>query len=411
MSNPLAIAAVTATLRNLLVQGITPEIPDATVTTTPPDKARDSNSGNQINIFLYQTEPNPAWRSMDPPRQARPGEVGQPSLSLNLYYLVTAYGRNDDDVTGHHLLGRAMSVLHDHPVLSPDHIRIALPDNDLHEQVERVRITPQPLSLDEMSKLWNTFQTQYRISAAYQVSLVLIDSTRPVPSPLPVLRRGEEDRGPVASAAAPPSLTEARPPTPQPSARLGEDLTIHGLHLDGEGLTARFASFRLPAPIEVDPLAERTPTALTVHLPDPAEEPAALAGWAPGFYTLALVVRRADLPTWTTNEVSFALAPTITVAPDTAPPGDVNLTLTCRPRMRDAQRALLLFGDRQIAPQTVTTPEDATQPTTLTFLVPEVAAGSYVVRLRVDGVDSLPFVRTGTPPRLEFDPNQKVTIG
>ena len=48
-----------------------------------------------------------------------------------------------------------------------------------HEQIERVRITPQPLSVDELSKLWTAFQTHFRISAAYQVSVVLIESTRP----------------------------------------------------------------------------------------------------------------------------------------------------------------------------------------------------------------------------------------
>ena len=33
-----------------------------------------------------------------------------------------------------------------------------------------------------------------------------------------------------------------------------------------------------------------------------------------------------------------------------------------------------------------------------------------VARLRVDGVDSLPFVRVDNPPRYVFDEAQKVTI-
>jgi hypothetical protein len=41
-----------------------------------------------------------------------------------------------------------------------------------------VRVTLQPLSLEEMSRLWSTFQTQYRLSVAYEVSVVLIDSAR-----------------------------------------------------------------------------------------------------------------------------------------------------------------------------------------------------------------------------------------
>lgn len=410
MSNSLAIGAVTATLRNLLERGLIADLPDAKVTTKPLDKARDNNNGNQINLLLYQMVPNAAWRNMDMPRQVKPGETGQPPLPLDLYYLVTAYGRNDDDVLGHRLMGRAMSILHDHPLLGADEIKAALLNSDLHEQVERVRITPQPLSLDEMSKLWTTFQTQYRISAAYQVAVVLIESTRLARAPLPVLKRGEEDRGAAVLASPSPTLTEVRPPDPQPSARLGDDLTIHGLNLNSDGLTVRFSSLRLPVPIEVKPLPGGTATQITAHLPSRAEDPGALAKWAPGFYTLALVVKRPNLPTWTTNEVPFALAPTIAIAPMSAPPGDISLTVTCSPRLRDGQGVLLLFGERQISVRTISTPADPSMPTTLTFLVPAATEGTYVVRLRVDGVDSLPFVRTGTPPRLEFDANQKVKI-
>ncbi len=65
-----------------------------------------------------------------------------------------------------------MSAFHDHQVLGDEEIRSALPGNDLHEQIERVRITPQPLTLEELSKLWMIFQSQYRISAAYRLDVV-----------------------------------------------------------------------------------------------------------------------------------------------------------------------------------------------------------------------------------------------
>ena len=54
-----------------------------------------------------------------------------------------------------------------------------VPGSNLHEQIERVRITPQPLSLEEISKLWAAFQTNYRLSAAYQAAVILIESTAP----------------------------------------------------------------------------------------------------------------------------------------------------------------------------------------------------------------------------------------
>jgi hypothetical protein len=179
MSNALAIAAVTATLRQLLDEGLNIDLPGTKVTTRPPDKARAGPGGNQVNLFLYQTLPNAAWRNLD----YDPGPAGAPAhppLALNLYYLLSAYGQNDDDPdpVSHRLLGRAMSLLHENPVLDPARIREALDGNDLHTQAERIRVSLQPLALEEMTKLWATFQTQYRISVAYEVSVVLIASRR-----------------------------------------------------------------------------------------------------------------------------------------------------------------------------------------------------------------------------------------
>lgn len=418
MSNPLAIAAVTATLRNLLQTGIDldPDLGGTSVTARPPDKARGPNDTiSQVNLFLYQTAPNAAWRNRDMRRQVKPGEDGHPPLALTLHYLVTAYGKDNEDVSGHHLLGRSMSILHDHPLLGAAEIQAALPKNDLHEQVERVRITPQPMSLEELSKLWTTFQTQYRISAAYQASVILVDSTRAVKSAPPVLRRGSEDRGPVALASPSPTLSEARAPAPWPSARLGDELTLHGLHLSHGCLTARIASQRLPAPIEIASEEGATESRLRLLLRGPDDDPDALSRWAPGFYTVELLVQHPDLPAWTSNEVPFSLAPTITVSPLAAQPGDVALTVECSPRLRPGQRVLLLFGDRQVEAETIDTPADPTLPSTVEFTVPDVPepAGDhddYVVRLRVDGVDSLPVILAGTPPLLQFDPAQTVKV-
>src|SRR6266571_3077091 len=206
MSTALAIAAVTATLRHLLDKNVGQGIKldnNISVTAKPPDKARDGNE-NQINLFLYQVLPNAAWRNMDIPQRVKSGETSMPPLALNLYYMVTAYGDGDNDVFGHLLLGHAMRILYDNSVLGPDEIKTALAsapynlggdNSELQNQVERVRITLQPLSVEEIFRLWSGFLTQYRVSVAYEVAVVLIESTRPTKTPLPVLTRGPGDSG------------------------------------------------------------------------------------------------------------------------------------------------------------------------------------------------------------------------
>ncbi len=254
MSNELAIAAVTATLRNLVTAGIGTDVANASVTTQPPDEVKTADE-TLINIFLYQTTIDSAWRNRD---RRRPGESGHPPLALNLFYLITAYAKNTGppelpDLISHKLLGRAMRTLHDHPVLSGAEIKTALSASDLSEQIEHVRITQQPISLDEMSKLWTTFQSKYRISAAYQVAVVLIESRRSSTTPLPVLRRGEEDRGVDAQAnlfPPYPTLTDLVLPTKiQLTAQPGDTIILTGHHLDGDSMIARFSNSRLPDPI------------------------------------------------------------------------------------------------------------------------------------------------------------------
>jgi hypothetical protein len=431
MSNALSVAAVTRTLRNLL-DAITAldfsALPSDTrpsarieVTALPPAHARVENAAhNQVNLFLYHTEVSAAWRNMDMPRRTRPGEGGFPPLALNLFYLVTVYAEDDSELIAQVLLGTAMRILHDHPVLDRAEIRSALAPSELDSQVERVRITPQPITLDELARLWSGFQAEYRLSAAYQAAVVLIESERPHLAALPVLRRGGEDRGPMVVAAPAPTLLEireffdpslpSRPLHGKPAAELGDVLIIRGTGFGGDPLAARFRHMRLDAPLTRPLGSERSDTGVQVPLPG-AAEPGVPAAWPAGFYTVELELRRPGMPVWTTNRLPFGLAPTITgITPTSEAAGaqPFDLTLTCTPQVLPEQHAVLLMGDREIAPRSVTTPADPDTDTTLAFPIAGLTPGAFVVRLRVDGADSIPVDFSGALPR--FDSDQTVTI-
>lgn len=409
MSNALAIASVTATLQSILQSGVTTQsdLSDAQVTILPLDKARGSNTSNQLNLFLYMIARNAAWVSADMPRQVQPGEMAFPPLPLTLYYLITAFGRDDDVAQpfGHELLGKAMSVLHDHPVLSANDIhsaiQVLLPASDLDRQVERLRITLHPLSIDELSKLWTGFAMQYRLSAAYEVSVALIESTRSANNALPVLARGKNDQG----VSSQPNLTSPLPtlsgivlPNSQPAARLTDVITLTGVNLDGTALGIKFNHPLWSAPVTQPPQAGATSTSVPVQIPnDPAN-------WPPGFYTVSvLVTRPGESFQRETNQLSFALAPSISVAPASAPAGSVVYTVTVTPDVWPAQRASLIVGSSEFLADPITTASG-----TLSVSTSGLTAGSYWVRLRVDGVDSLLVDRSKTPP--VFDPTQQITL-
>jgi len=94
-----------------------------------------------------------------------------PPLTLDLHYMLTSHpltqggtsaGRTLD---GQRILGRAMRILYDSTILT-------VSGDDL-------RITLNPLTLDDMTKIWTTFPDKpFMASACYLVTPVRIDSTR-----------------------------------------------------------------------------------------------------------------------------------------------------------------------------------------------------------------------------------------
>lgn len=418
MSDSLSIAAVTAALRNLLFNGLNQDVAGTAVTTRPPDKARSGQTGSQVNLFLYHLVPDSAWRNMEIPWRAQPGESRPTHLPLRLHYLLTAYyGENDDDIDttdpnrllgGQRLLGRAIGLLLDHAVLAPAAVQAALPPQDQlaypFDSLENVRLTFEPLSLDEISSLWSGFQTQYRLSAAFEVAMVLIESRRPARAPLPVLTIGPDDTGVgvQTDVSSPlPSVDAVRPPGGQPAVRLGEILTLKGRHLAADDIQIQFSHRLWDSPRVQTPLSVAGEQEIQVQIPDrPAE-------WPAGIYTASAVLTTTGVPARSTNALPFALAPEIaSVTPDPAQrdtSGAVTLTITCRPELRPGQSVSLLMGDRQIPAQ-----PEAAQTGTLIFNVSEAGLGEHYLRLRIESVDSL-LVRYDTRPPV-FDTSQTVTI-
>ena len=123
------------------------------------------------------------------PGQGHPSEYGHPPLSLVLHYILTAYGATDDnglvnDTRSHFLLGSAMRVLHDNAEIT-ELLRTEQPPTGvtlLHESLrgefERVKVCLDPTSLEDLSKIWTALTRPFRVSAAYTVSVVQIESRR-----------------------------------------------------------------------------------------------------------------------------------------------------------------------------------------------------------------------------------------
>ncbi|HXI26414.1 MAG TPA: DUF4255 domain-containing protein [Pyrinomonadaceae bacterium] len=440
MSSPLAIAAVTAALKDLLNNGLLDHdlsvVGNFSVTALPPDRiATGQNEPNQLNLFLYQVTPNLGWRNVGlPTRDGNGVRLSAAPLALDLHYLLSAYG--SQDLNAEILLGYAMQLLHETPVITREQLRTvlgtplpipvdgsllpgpfgALSAVDLADQMELIKISPVFLSTEDLSKMWTAMQARYRPTMAYHVSVVLIQVANGGKSAPPVLQRGKDDQGAVAKAAPLPSIGSVRPLVSDllPAMRLGDDLLVIGQNLDNQGtLTALFENggAKVSRQLFTDPPDPENPKRVTLHVPSIAEDKNGMEEWAIGLYTMKFLGAVEGQPP--TNSVPIALAPLIIVSPLNVLVGDIELTVECTPRLRPEQetQTSLIFGSRPVPPTSIDTPsDDVNLPSTLVFRVPSALEGEYMVRLRVQGIDSLPVRLTGTPPRLEVDPQQTVKV-
>lgn len=407
MSTALAIAGVTATLRSLLENAFVRSDLSGTLgveiktTTSPPDRLQNEEASKaRLNVFLRQVSPNagfrnhglPAW---DPSGRSR---SSNPPLALNLHYLLSVHA--GDDYLPEIVLGHAMHALHEHPLLTrkdlhdaltsgsaSNPIEIALAHSGLEEQVESLRIVPEFLSTEEMSKFWAATLVHYRPCAAYVVSLVLIQATEPIRNPLPVLDRR---LGVKPDLFLVPTLTVVVPADNEPVALFTTTVELFGHHLGGTGQKVVLESDRHEIEHELE-VAASSGSKLAFSIPE-----AAAASLPVGVYRVFARVSGSDGER-ETNRLALALAPKIIKIdpPSVDASGRAHFKVQFLPALRVGQRVSLFVGQREYAPAPYTV-DPADPPTELDFAVEE-PAGAYLLRLRVDGIDSPIVHRSDTP--------------
>lgn len=193
MSDTLAIAVVTSTIRHLLDEALAGSEPGAvdgaTVTTVHPRELQhergSGGSPSGLNIHLYDVSWNQTTsiRRLPPTGPERTTEQ-RSSVALDLHYLVTAHG-DDAALEGQRLLALAARALAAAPVLTRPVIAAAmsrygagdlafLASSDLADQPEAVRLTPASQPIDATSALWRALSTPYLPSLTYTASVVLL---------------------------------------------------------------------------------------------------------------------------------------------------------------------------------------------------------------------------------------------
>lgn len=441
MSNELIVPAVTRAIRRRVLDalaegGFPADGPTDLVTILAPDRARENRTSSQTNIFLYQATVNPAWRNQEFPGRGRPGESYAPPLPLDLHYLFTFYanetGGYDEEAEAQRMMALVRRALHDQPTLPTREIGAILADldplqaGDLDARQEPLHVTETALNVDELSRLWASFQVKYRLSATFVASVALVEARRKPPAAAPVISRGRDDQGfPAVARLGLPELEELLPPPLPfgrgtsrrlPGLRAGDEATIHGRNLGAIGPRVFVEHIALPSFRNALPVTDTTETSFLVRIPDDA---ATLASWPAGFYTLSAELPVPDDPPALpgaaaprTNRLAFPLLPRIVpVGPDGLPvDGDNSLTIEIEPPAQPGQDVALVVGG-QIVP--LPAPLAGAASSLRFVLDPALWTGpegeiitTLPVRVRIDGVDSL--LIDPSVPKAQYDPRLRL---
>jgi Pvc16 N-terminal domain len=265
---------VTKALGQLIESQIKRSVVTAKVTLLPPGDTLPEGVG--VNLYLYRVVESSFARNQPWRGDGSHGPSGRPPLALQLHYLLTPLGKASEATAGsgdvtHTMLGVAMVALHEHPILNDVHIAGFDADTvlsqHLRDSFERVKVTLSAVGIEELSKIWATINKPYRLSVAYEASLVeLLPDREPAAAGVAVTRA----RVGVVTLAQP-QLGSLSPPAGAltrlvAGAVTGNQLTItgSGLGVAGDAPTVRVGG--RPAPL----IAPAAPpfTELTVTLPD-----------------------------------------------------------------------------------------------------------------------------------------------
>jgi hypothetical protein len=410
MSNHLAVAAVTAALKQMVQDALDADVPGAKAQVGRP--AIFEGDGNPTaNLFLYHVLHDQRARNLHLPSRGRDGSRRGPSIAaIDLYYLISFYG-SGSDYAPERLLGAVVRALEDRPIISPSIVERTIEEAngtldaaDLQRAPEPVRIIPTGLTLDELSKLWSVLlQVPYVLSVAYKCEIVYLETVEAGSRGRPVTSVG----GTVYTLGGP--AIDGVEPAGGPGTAIVWDgaVVIRGRGLDRSDLTLRLDGRDLDLSLATRITRRRIETPLsaaTLGRAELAAGPVAIEALLPPTPGAPAHLIRI------TDRAGFTLRPKVSLpanAVDATGPagqpvdGKVNVNFT--PKVTKGQQVQLLLDElAPTSPVSTQLHPDPVDPSTfpvaqLTFSFKGVKRADYHLQARVDDVAS--------SPDIDLDPN------
>jgi Pvc16 N-terminal domain len=168
MSSSSVISDVTQTLEELLIDSQLPKNSFDVSLKSPADEKVTTSMKPKVNLFLFRVTENPFVKNQDW-QPVTPDTLRYPPLALNLSYVLTPYAENKLDEQ--RVFGEAMRVLYENSIVPAAALR-----GGLENTAEELKVDLCHLTVEQQTQVWSALGQPYRLSACYEVRMVLIDS-------------------------------------------------------------------------------------------------------------------------------------------------------------------------------------------------------------------------------------------
>jgi hypothetical protein len=140
---------------------------------TPQEMTENDTEG--LSLWLYRVARD-EQRLNAPPERLDLSRIRRTPLPLRLYYLITPIvnsGAEASPETEQLILGKALQAFHDYPQLRGTDLK-----GDFEGTTVELTIRLEPLSLEEITRVYDALDRSYQLSVSYEVSVVYIHSER-----------------------------------------------------------------------------------------------------------------------------------------------------------------------------------------------------------------------------------------
>lgn len=146
---------------------------DQRISFEPPFKLFKDTEENNIflSLYLYRIMENADMKNRRLEPQQNNSFLKYPPLFLNLFYLITPLAKEAKH--NHSLLGKVMQIFHDNGIIKGSELKGVLANTNTE-----LRLILNPISMEDITKLWSSFLRPYHLSVSYEVKVIEIDSER-----------------------------------------------------------------------------------------------------------------------------------------------------------------------------------------------------------------------------------------